>query len=76
MMVAFTNTEIDYLVVNLFFDVLLPLSYYIYGVKFFRLRYWSYFRHSDKSDHGFPKIIYHILEGVHHAVLFSKKSSL
>ena len=76
MMVAFTNTEIDYSVVNLFFDLVLPFAIDICGIKFYWLRYWSCFRHNDKSDHGFLKIIYHILEGVHHAVLFSKKSSL
>ena len=80
MVVAFTITRINYLVVSLFCDMVLPLSYvywpaiYICGIKLFGLRYLSCFRHSDKSGYGFPKIIHHIVVGAHQAELFSNKT--
>ena len=46
--------------------MVLPLSsvywpaVYICSIKLFWLRDLSCFRHSDKSDYGFPKIIHHI----------------
>ena len=81
MVVAFTITRINYLVVSLFCDMVLPLSYvywpaiYICGIKLFWLGYSSCFRHSDKSGYDFPKIIHHILVGVHQLRLevFKKK---
>ena len=76
-MVGFTNIiEIKYLVVSLFSMWCCPIPIYICGIKFFCLRYLSYFRHSDKSGYGFPKIIYHILLGAHRAELFSNKCFL
>ena len=78
MVVAFTITRINYLVVSLFCNMVLPLSYaylpavYICGIELFGLRYLSCFRHSDKSGCGFLKIIHHSLLGAHHAELFKK----
>ena len=80
MVVAFTITRMNYLVISLFCDMVLPLSYvywpavYICGIKLFWLRYLSCFRHSDKSGYGSPKIIHHILVGAHQAELFSNKT--
>ena len=61
MVVAYTITEINYLPVSLFWDVVLPLSYLYLWYLVLWLRYLSCFRHSDKSGYGFPKIIYLIL---------------
>ena len=83
MLVAFTITSINYLVVSTFCDVVLPLSYlywpaiYIYfnicDIRFFWLRYLPCFPHRDKSSYSFPVII---LVGAHQAELFSNKCSL
>ena len=49
MVLAFTIKN-KYLLVSLFCQLVLPFSYYIYSIKFLIwLRYWSCFRHSDKS---------------------------
>ena len=82
MVVAFTITQINYLVVSRFCDMVLALSYvywpavYICGIKLYWLHYLSCFRHSDKTGYGFPKIIHHILVlvGAHQAELFSSKT--
>ena len=79
-MVAFTITRINYLVVNIFCNMVQLLSHvyllavYICDIKLFWLRYLSCFRHSDKSGNGFLKIIHHTLVGAHHAELFSNKT--
>ena len=80
MVVAFTITQINYLVVSLSCNVVLPLSYvcwpavYICGIKLFWLHYLSCLRHSDESGYGFHKLIYHILVGAYQAKLFSNKT--
>ena len=76
MVVTFTITEINYLVVSSFWDVVLPLSNLYFWYLVLWLRYLSCFRQSDKSGYGFPKIIHHISVGAHQAELFSKKCSL
>ena len=54
MMVAFTIKEKNSLMVSLFFDVVLPLSYLIGGIKFLIwLCCCSCLRHSDKSGYCF-----------------------
>ena len=72
MVVAFTIAEINYLVVSLFWDVELPLSYLYLWYLVLRLRYSSCFRHSGKCGYGFPKINHHISVGAHQTELFSK----
>ena len=80
MVIDLTITQINYLVLCLFCDMVLPLSYvywptvYICGFKLFWLRYLPCFRHSDKSGYGFPKIIHHILVCAHQVELFSNKT--
>ena len=80
MVVAFTITRMNYLVVSLFWNMVLPLfnvywpAVHICGIKLFWLRYLSCFWRSDKSGYGFPKIIYHILVGAHQTKLFSNKT--
>ena len=53
MVIAFTIKEINYLMVSLFCQLVLPLSYlYLwYKVPNLAMCYWSCFRHSDKSGY-------------------------
>ena len=48
-------------------------SNYICDVKIVWLSCLSCFRHSDKNDYGFPKIIHHILVGAHQICYFQTK---
>ena len=52
MVLAFAIKEKNYLMVNLFCGVVVPLSYlYLWYQVPIWLRYWSCFRHSNKSDY-------------------------
>ena len=72
-MVAFTITEINALLVSLFFDLVRPLSCLYLWYLVLWLRYLPCFRYIGNSENGIPKVIYHILVGAHQANIFVNK---
>ena len=73
-MVVFVITELNYLVVSLFYDLFYShFRIFIVGITFLRLRYLSCFLHSEKTSYALPKVIYHIVVSADQAKLFSVK---
>ena len=76
MVVVFTITEINYLLVSLFFD-LVPTILYLYmcicSIKFFDCAICLVSGLATKSAMPSLKVIHHILEGAHQAELFSNQ---
>ena len=71
--VASIITEISYLVVNLFCDVVLPLWLFIFVILSSFGCAVLFFRHSDKSGYGFLKINHPISVRAYQAELFSNE---
>ncbi len=69
MVVAFTMTDLNYLLVSLFCNLVHFFSYLYFVV----LSSLPCFQHSGKSGYAIPKIICHILVRANQAKLFSNK---